>query len=262
MYLWKYWRESRITFAVGLALVGLLLWSLLKLPVGYPGRGVVGYSQNGVALNPAQPIPPQIYLVITSILTLPLAFLGLRFGSFGVGRDLGEGSGSFLFSRPRKRAFFVWSDWTYGMAQLLLLVLAANAVLAFGYYRIAPESGPALISGEPISMASIFVLHCLAGLLLTGLIFGLTYFISVVVKSRGVLLTVGAIVAYLVVKQVVKHYWPDITLPDLTLSEFSMSHSMIVGFARNLGLSIALRTALALAFPVAAQLLLQQRDID
>jgi D-serine dehydratase len=60
----------------------------------------------------------------------------------------------------------------------------------------------------------------------------------------------------------VKHYWPDITLPDLTLSEFSMSHSMIVGFARNLGLSIALRTALALAFPVAAQLLLQQRDID
>jgi hypothetical protein len=258
MYLWKYWRESRITFFVGLALVGLLLWSLLKLPVGYPGRGVIGYSHNGVALNPAQPIPPQIYLVITSILTLPLALLGLLFGSIGVGRDLGEGSGSFLFSRPRKRAFFVWSDWAYGMAQLLLLVLAANAVLAFGYYRIAPEGGPALISGEPVSMASIFVLHCLAGLLLTGLIFGLTYFTSVAVKSRGVLL----IVAYLVAKQVVKYYWPDSTLPDLTLSEFSMSHSMIVGFAGNLGLSIALRTALALAFPVATQLLLQQRDID
>jgi hypothetical protein len=35
-----------------------------------------------------------------------------------------------------------------------------------------------------------------------------------------------------------------------------------VGFADHLGLSIALRAALALAFPIAAQLLLQQRDID
>ena len=37
MYLWKYWRESRFTFAAGMALVGLLLWGVLKIPVGYPG---------------------------------------------------------------------------------------------------------------------------------------------------------------------------------------------------------------------------------
>ena len=55
----------------------------------------------------------QIYLLIAAGLTLPFAFLALKFGSFGVGRDLGEGSGSFLFSRPRSRAFFVWSDWGY-----------------------------------------------------------------------------------------------------------------------------------------------------
>jgi hypothetical protein len=262
MYLWKYWRESRITFAVGMLLVGLLLWGVLKIPVGYPGRGVVGYSENGVALNPAQPIPPQIYLVITSVLTLPLAFLGLRFGSFGVGRDLGEGSGSFLFSRPRPRAFFVWSDWGYGMAQLLLLVLAANAVLALGYYRLAPASGPVLIAGAPVSMAAIFLLHCVAGLLLTGLMFGLTYVSSVLVKSRGVLLALGVLLAYLVAKMGVEHHWPDISLPDITLSEFSMSRSGIVGFADHLGLSIALRAAFVMAFPVALQLLLQQRDID
>jgi len=261
MYLWKYWRESRITFAVGLALVGLLLWGMLKMHVGYPGPATA-YSENGVALNTAQSIPPQMYLIITSILTLPLGFLALRFGSFGVGRDLGEGSGGFIFSRPRTRAFFVWSDWGYGMAQLLLLVLAANAVLAFGFHRIAPDSGPVLIAGQSFSMLSIFYLHCVAGLLLTGLLFGLTYFTSVLVKSRGVLLTIGVVVGYTIGKSIVKHYWPDVTLPDITLPEFSSSRFGIAGFADHLGLEIALRSALMLAFPIAAQLLLQQRDVD
>jgi hypothetical protein len=255
MYLWKYWRESRITFAVGLLLVGLLLWGVLKIHVTAPVQ--IQAARNGPRLNPAQ-----IYLALAGVLTLPLAFLGLRFGSFGVGRDLGEGSGSFLFSRPRTRAFFVWSDWGYGMAQLLLLVIAANLVVELAAHRIAAGSGPIFLGGGPVSMFSIFCVQCVAGLLLTGLMFGLTYFTSVLVKSRGVLLTLGVLVAYLIGKQVVKHYWPDVTLPDLTLSEFSMSRSTIVGFAGGLGLSIALRAALALAFPVAAQVLLQQRDID
>src|ERR1035438_6933923 len=121
MYLWKYWRESRITFAVGMALVGLLLWGVLKIHVG-----TVMQDPNGGG----QIKDNQIYLLIAAGLTLPFAFFSLKFGSFGVGRDLGEGSGSFLFSRPRSRAFFVWSDWGYGMAQLLLVAVAANLVLA------------------------------------------------------------------------------------------------------------------------------------
>ncbi len=260
MYLWKYWRESRITFAVGMALVGLLLWSMLKLSVGYPGPAQ-GYSENGVALNTARSIPPQIYLVIVSVLTLPLAFLGLRFGSFGVGRGLGEGSGSFLFSRPRTRAFFVWSDWGCGMAQLLLLVLAANAVLAFGYYRIAPDSGPVLVAGAPVSMATIFALHCVAGLLLTGLIFGLTYFSSVLTRGHGLMLAVGVLLAYFIAKAVMKYRW-QITLPDITLTEFVQSSTRNMRFADHLGLSIALRAGVALLFPFAAQWLLQTSDID
>jgi hypothetical protein len=151
------------------------------------------------------------------------------------------------------------ADHTFGMTQLLLLVLALNAVLAFEVHRMAPGNGPVLIAGEPVSLAFIFVLHCVAGLLLTGLTFGLTYFTSVLVKSRGVLLSIGVIVAYTIV---VKHHWPEVTLPDFTLTEFSISHSMIAGFADHLGLSIALRGMLVMAFPIAAQILLQQRDID
>jgi hypothetical protein len=253
MYLWKYWRESRYTFAVGMVLVGLLLWAVLKIPVG----SLLQDNQNSGQFNPAE-----LYLVVAAILTLPLAFLALLFGSFGVGRDLGEGSGSFLFSRPRTRAFFVWSDWGYGMAQLLLIVIAANSVLALAIHRAAPDSGPIFLAGAPVSFSSIFCLHCAAGLLLVGLMFGLTYFCSVLVKSRGVLLGLGVLLVYIIAKSVVKHYWPNITLPDISLTEFSMSPMGPPSFAHHLGLDIALRSAVALAFPVAAQLLLQQRDID
>ena len=253
MYLWKYWRESRITFAVGMALVGLLLWGVLKIHVG-----TVMQDPNGGG----QIKDNQIYLLIAAGLTLPFAFFALKFGSFGVGRDLGEGSGSFLFSRPRSRAFFVWSDWGYGMAQLLLIALAANAVLALAVYRITGGGGPILLGGVPVSMASIFVLHCVAGLLLIGLVMGLTYLSSVLAKNRGALLALGVLLAYLIAKAVVKYKWPSITLPDLTLTEFSMTPEGPPGFAHNLGLEIGLRAAVALAFPFAAQILLQQRDVD
>ena len=202
MYLWKYWRESRITFAVGLLLVGLLLWGVLKIPVGSLMQGP----------HDAGDSPATIYLLMAAPLVLPLGFLALLFGSFGIGSDMGKGSGSFLFSRPRTRA--------------------------------------------------IFCLHSTAGLLLIGLLFGLTYFCSVLAKNRGVLLAIGIVVAYQIAKAVVKYKWPSITLPDLTLTEFSMTPQGPPGFAKNLGLEIGLRSAVALAFPFAAQLLLQQRDID
>jgi hypothetical protein len=255
MYLWKYWRESRTSFAVGMLLVGLLLWAVLKIHLGALGHG----SHESFPQNVAQ-----LYLVIAIPLTLPLGFLALRFGTFGVGHDLGQGSGSFLFSRPRSRSFFVWNDWGFGMVQLLAIVIAANAVLAFSIYRMSAGIGPIFLGGQPVSMLSIFCLHCMAGLLLIGLVFGLTYFSSALARGHGVQLAVGVVLMYVIAKAVVKHYWPHIVLPDLTLTEFSLSPSpsMPAGFANHLALSIALRTALMIAFPFAAQLLVQISDID
>ncbi|MGA1983414.1 MAG: hypothetical protein ABSG84_13230 [Acidobacteriaceae bacterium] len=251
MYLWKYWRESRITFAVGMVLVGLLLWAVLKIPMGVLMRD-----------NPSSGIDnsSEIYLIVFGILTLPVGFFALVFGRFGVGRDLGEGSGSFVFSRPRSRAFFVWSDWGFGMTQQLLLVIAANAVLLLAVHRIAGSGGFILLAGQPVPMATIFVLHCAAGLLLTGLFFGLTYFCSVLARGHGILLALGMVLVYVIAKAVVTYHWPDVILPDLSLTEFSFGPTG-ASFADHLGLAIALRAAVALAFPIGAQMLLQTRDI-
>jgi hypothetical protein len=111
-------------------------------------------------------------------------------------------------------------------------------------------------------MASILLLHCVAGLLLVGSMFGLTYLCQVLTRGRGALLAIGVVLVYLIAKAVVKYKWPSITLPDLTLTEFTGNPVAGVSFADRLGLAIGLRSAVALLFPVAAQLLLQQRDID
>jgi len=158
MYLWKYWRESRIALAVGMVLVGLLLLGVCVHHVGPPLHGRFREQLN----------PDQIYLVVTSFLTLPLGFLALGFGSFGVGRDLGEGSGSFVLSRPRARASFVWSDWGFGMAQLLLIILAANLVVAWAAHpsplraaQSTPQTGRSPCS--PSSRSTAWPACCLRG---------------------------------------------------------------------------------------------------
>jgi hypothetical protein len=246
MYLWKYWRESRITFAVSMLLVALLLCGVLKMTTG---------ARTGLQTT------SDASLLLGALLTFPFSFLAWRFGSFGVGRDLGDKCGAFLLTRPRSRAFFVWSDWGFGMAQLLITVVAANLVLALAIYRAASDHA-VHIAGQSVSLLYVFSLHIAAALLLTGLIFGLTYFCSVLGKNRGLMLSVGILLGYFILRGIVQHYWPWVKLPDLTLTEFKANPSGNIGFAPHLGLSIALRAGVALVFPIAAQWLLQSRDVE
>src|SRR5271170_6550465 len=110
MYLWKYWRESRVLFSICIA--GIALMFLLGLKV-----------QPGVAQSDPRSGDPFSVILIFSVLlqAFPLCFVAWLLGSFGVGKDFGEGSGSYIFSRPRSCAFFVWHDWGYGMAELLAI---------------------------------------------------------------------------------------------------------------------------------------------
>ena len=58
------------------------------------------------------------------------------------------------------------------------------------------------------------------------------------------------------------HYWPGIHLPKLVLQEFSISNLGVTGIANHLGVSVAIRAAIILLFPFAAQFVLQKMDID
>jgi len=77
-----------------------------------------------------------------------------------------------------------------------------------------------------------------------------------------VMLGAGILVAYVVVKEVLTHYWPWITLPNVIPTEFAQTSQRTTGFADNLGVFLAIRALVVLLFPVAALFLLQKRDIE
>src|ERR1700744_1879595 len=130
MYLWKYWRDTRILFGAAVLIIAALFVEILREQVGRPVD----------VLQLANALP--VFLLLQSI---PLGFLGWFFGSFGIGRDLGERSGSFICSRPVNRSYFVWCDWAFGLVQLFIVVALANVVLWVQIYRLLLNVGDPLL---------------------------------------------------------------------------------------------------------------------
>jgi hypothetical protein len=240
MYLWKYWRESRITLLSSLA-VAILFFTLIL---------------NEIFPDPTFADGPAI--------VLPLIFLAWRFGSFGVGHDLDDNCGSYLLTRPRSRSHFVWHDWGFGMAQLTLIVITLNVLIAIaGHLVHAPGTIKGVVPSS-LPLTAVVMLNCVADLLLVALIFGTTYFFIVLLKLKGLLVSAGVLLSYpLGLVPVVKHYWPTIKLPSLLLAEFIRStDGSIAGLADHLGFSVVARAGITLIFPFAAIQLLQRRDVE
>ncbi len=255
MYLWKYWRETRIAFCVSLVGVALLLLMVLKERAIMVSGGPPSIDQL-----------PKVLVVLLIVQSIPLGFLGWVLGSFGVGRDLGDGSGSFVFTRPGSRASFVWRDWAFGMAELLTITVLLNLVIGVQLYKLfaaggaASQSG-ALLTSPAVSPVLSVSLTCFTSFLLTALIFSVTYFSTILLKSsKGVMLGAGALLGYVILRSVVAHYWPSVQLPGL-LPDLPLLAQTVSGIPGGLWLSMALRTAVVVLFPFAAQLVLEKADL-
>jgi hypothetical protein len=193
-------------------------------------------------------------------------------GSFGAGRNLGEMGGSYLFSRPRGRGYFVWRDWGLGMAQLLLVITVLNLALGFqiNHWMVSAGErfhGSLVLSGRPATVATVVCLNSVAGFLFAGLVFSLTYFSTIVLKStRGIILGAGALLGYVALNIAIGTFWPSMHLPNLLIAirpQYIGSLPPETGPADTpLALSAATRFVILLVFPIAAQILLQKRDIE
>jgi hypothetical protein len=260
MYLWKYWRESRIVFYA--ALLGVLILLILgfkDLTVGETS------SINGhvVASRDFSEMLTMVLIVVPYVQAIPLSFLGWLLGSCGVGRGLGERSGPYIFSRPRSRAYFVWCDWCLGLAMLLCISVLLNAGMwlqihwaAYTRHALYSEIN---LPGGPVPIHAVVIATWAAAFLLSALIFSVTYFSTVVVKhSRGIILGAGLLVGYTVLSAIVKHYWPGIELPHLLMQEYK---ERFHGLADHLWISATVRAGILLLFPIAAQLILERVDI-
>ena len=258
MYLWKQWRESRIISGIGL--LGLLL--LLMLVVKATLKIGDGHPEG----NDARAFPV-MFIALFYIESVLIAFWAWLAASIGVGKNLGEGSGSFLFTRPRSRAWFLWNDWGFGMAQLVIIILLANLMMGWLLHRIQMLmhlSGGVSFSryDNPIPMVLVLLLIGSGALLFSGLVFSLTYFFSIVTKRMsGVIIGAGVFVGYIVLRLLIAHYYPSIQLPSPIPNLFNFSHQSFNGLSSHLGLSILARGVVVLLFPLAAQVILDRSEI-
>lgn len=259
MYLLKQWRESRILSILAALALALLLALVVKAGMAINAVHFHNQSNQGGF--------GELFVPLFYIEAALVAFWGWLIAGIGAGKNLGEGGGSFLFTRPRRRAWFLWSDWGYAMAQIAIILTLANLMLGLLLAHILhlmhmPAAVPLTDGGEPIPLAVIMVLVSVGALLFAGLIYGLTYFSTIILKrAAGVMLGAGILVAYLILQGLVHHYYPSVHLPNLIMGLFDFNHHAFYGFSGDLAVQIAARAAVVMAFPVAAQLLLDRSEL-
>ncbi|MGC2161612.1 MAG: hypothetical protein WA634_06880 [Silvibacterium sp.] len=259
MYLSKQWRESRIIS--GVAVLALLLLLLLVI------KGGVAINSIHVHDNNNHDGFGMLFIPLFYVEAALVAFWGWLVADIGAGKNLGEDSGSFLFTRPRRRAWFLWNDWGYAMAQIAAIILFANLMIGLLLESILTlMHSPGMVhmteGGDPVPLIFIMALISIGVLLFAGFIYGLTYFSTIVLKrTAGVMLGAGILVAYLILRGLLYHYYPSFHPPDLIMNVFNFNHHSVYGLSGNLGLSIAARTVFMLLFPLAAQVILDRSEI-
>jgi hypothetical protein len=255
MYLWKCWRDTRIVLVASLVCLGVLFLTIVNKDI------VIDHHAPFERFSTVLPFA-------LTVQAFPVSFVAWLLGSFGLGRDLGDRSGSYIFTRPRSRAYFVWCDWGVGMALLLPIVALLNLVFGFILHRLIvalgdPLQGSVVIAGRPVTLAFIVWLNFSASFLLAGLVYSLTYFSTVLVKhAKGLIYAAGVLVGYMFLEQIVPHYWAGIHLPNLVLQEFIQSNRLVTGVSEHLGVSVLIRAAIILLFPCAAQYVLLKTDLE
>lgn len=266
MYLWKYWREAKNIF---LGYLGLIAFAAIWITVRPPVRENFG---------PGGPLVAFLLLLVSLILLILVAWY---MGRLGIGRSLGEGAGSFLLTRPRTRASFVWQDWGFGFLLLTITVIATTLWSGYWLHQMIAASGGGphgymRFNRGPEFMAipQILGLNCISLLLICGLIFSVVYLSTILVKNAlGNMLGAAILIGYIILGAVLKHEW-SIKLPSLLLNPYqvvndSMNGSAVVihgdmnsiAIGDHFWISVALRAALLLLFPLGAQMVLNKSEI-
>jgi len=259
MYIWKFWRDTRrgVFIYLGLLVVGAALW------LGAMHRATHSRS---IHVDPASVwmMEVGITFALAYLCALVMAFVT---GNNNVGSDIGKGTGDFLLTRPRSRSYFVWTGWMAGIVELTALILATIAVV-FGLgvlvtgaaWRHVPSPFHFAV-GEGSQSGSLDVPLMFAMIMLTAaVIYGLTYFMSVLLRSgqRGVVWSIAVLFAYSIGSALLKQF-AGVELPSLNFANpgANVSHAWYL----TPNVQMIGWTLLSIAFPFAAQMSLDRADI-
>lgn len=259
MYLWKFWRDTRrcVFIYLGLLVLGAIVWLAAMAHANRIGHiagdpGVLWMMEVGLTF------------ALSYMCALIMAFV---IGNNNVGSDIGKGAGDFLLTRPRHRRFFVWAGWIGGIVELVSLILI-TMVIVFGlgvvvtgavwrqvssplHYTMA-DKGQSAVLNVPLMLATI--------VLTAAVIYGLTYFMSVILRSgqKGVVWSIAILFGYSIGSALLKQF-AGITLPSLSFADMHSAASQAWYLAPHI--QIIGWSVLALAFPIAAQISLDRADV-
>ena len=255
MYLWKSWRSTRLIVGLYLLFLVIIGWAVFRhasMEISLPANDAVG------AWN------------LLALVVGPFGFVAWMIGSLGISRDIADGSGAFLLSRPRARKFFVWSDVAVAMAEILTLALATVALLlAILSNRInwqSPAHLPhvAYLQIQPHLPASAALVMMLSLLLYGSVIFGVTYLCMALVRRAVGGITLAALIfaAYAALRSAARSWnsFPRFNLPDWLLTPFAMQ-SRELRMSHHFLESVIVRLTIVCLLIVAAQFMVERAEI-
>jgi ABC-type transport system involved in multi-copper enzyme maturation permease subunit len=116
MYLWKCWRDTRSFFIALLVIVG----AQVPITAVVYGGASLGEEFGKTFLFPMFPNM--------------LQFTALGLGALCAVEEFSEETTQFLLTKPRPRAYFVWSSWVTGFVELVTIALV---YLSAGWLTVA-----------------------------------------------------------------------------------------------------------------------------
>jgi hypothetical protein len=249
MYLWKCWRDTRIKFLACLAL-------FLCLEVAF----IFGHKVETSHPLGAADLHTMFTIVSTAVGSI-LVFLGWILGDENVGADIGRGSGDFLLTRPESRGTFVWIGWSLSVVETIVLWIVFSAIVFVDILSLSHQLGvsasaimSSLLDFSKHDMPLMFLIFVIN----VGLIFGVTYFIGVVLRSgtRALVGSAALIFGYQILKAIFTFRF-HIVLPDILLAYPNPHNGMLIPAVHE----FIIRGLVALAFPVVAHVILERMEI-
>lgn len=254
MYFWKYWHDTRHSIYVYLVILVLCeaLWLVGMDHTVRPGKSPAdAYTLWGTVVG------------LTWMVSSSCAFvMGFVLGTKNAGAEIQKGTADFLLTRPRSRAYLIWADWTAGIIEVLLLtiittaVVFTDAVFVIGpIWRVLPSALRFQAQGRTTDVPLMAAAVLLAG----AVVFGLTSFLTVALRGvkRGVLTSLAVVFGCSAASEVLKQFM-GISLPDMN---FVRPPGVAVPWYLEPRVEVIGWAIVALAFPFAAQLLLERADI-
>ena len=175
MYLWKCWRDARLSLLIYFVPLLLAVVFLIRYaPVHVSSH--FGSAENFVS-------------AFMEPWTIFLGFVAWAIGGDGIGRTIGEDSGAYVLTRPRRRRFFLWSD--VGFSFGLLTVIASMTVLLLELVLILHLVN---VSVADPAMRFSLALVPLCCVVYAGLIYSTTYLCALLVPTPNLARVVSLLV--------------------------------------------------------------------